>query len=70
MKLTQKERILAELEKGGWLSNGYINRTMWITRGPARIAELRAEGYVIETADETDEHGFAMYRLRPNEILF
>lgn len=41
-----------------------IMRATWATRAAARIAELREEGYVIETAATRDRHGFQPYTFK------
>lgn len=61
---------LAGPHKGGRVSNGYISRVLRITRETKRIAELCSNRYNIEIADETDERGFARYRLRSKATLF
>ena len=62
-KPTQSQRILKELEKGGWMS-GRDFLKMFITRGSARIFELKEDGYDIETSKHKDKYGFINYRLR------
>lgn len=48
---TQKQRILAEFQKKGFISNIWAVRN-YILRLGARINELREEGYDIEGAFE------------------
>ena len=45
--MTQKERILARLREGTWLSVVEATKEMFILRLGARIYDLRAEGHNI-----------------------
>lgn len=45
--MTQKERILARLREGTWLSVVEATKEMFIFRLGARIFDLRAEGHNI-----------------------
>ena len=61
-KLTQKQRILKDLQK----TNDWIPATHWwdaqprIIRVASRIHDLRSEGYEIETRNK---RGYAEYKL-------
>jgi hypothetical protein len=45
--MTQKDKILARLKEGTWLSVVEATKTMFILRLGARIFDLRAEGHNI-----------------------
>ena len=58
--LTQKERILARLQRGP-ATNRDLNAIAF--RYSARIAELRAEGHTIAWAPVKGRPGLTLYRL-------
>ena len=72
MKITQKQKILEELQKadGDWVNTQYFKRTLWITECNGRLSELKNEGHNIETSPFTDLYGFRSHRLLPKETLF
>jgi biotin operon repressor len=62
--LTQKQRILNQLQTGQWISSVEATRDMYIMRLGARIWDLRAEGYQIEER-RVEGKSYSEYRLRP-----
>jgi hypothetical protein len=63
-QMTQKDQILARLQKGTWFSTVECVRDFHILRLGARIWDLRAEGYQIEER-RVEGKAFSEYRLRP-----
>lgn len=68
--MTQKERLLAYLERYGSITGAEAFGELGIYRLSARISELRNEGHDIETTYETKENRlgekitYGKYRLR------
>lgn len=62
--MTQRERILARLNSGNWLSAVQASRDMFIMRLGARIYDLKQEGYDIEERKVAGK-SWSEYRLRP-----
>lgn len=66
-KVTQTKRVLKALQEAG--ETGLPSSWFWdnrITRGAARIYDLKQVGYIIET--EPDSEG-VRYFLKPNEQM-
>lgn len=55
--MTQNERVLAYLTSGRTLTSGMARTQLKISRLPARIHELRAQGNVISTTDFVRRNG-------------
>ena len=60
-RVTQKDRILAALGCGGWVSNIILNGICF--RYGARIYELRKEGYDIEKVADKNRRGVFLYKI-------
>lgn len=65
--MTQKELVLEMLQSGNWMSTlDFVH--CYILRGPARIHELRQEGYEIESRKVAGK-SYDEYRLVKDKVV-
>jgi Helix-turn-helix domain len=58
------ESYIRRHPSGDGLSARYLKQVLLISEANARVSELRAKGYDIQTSEVKDKFGFAFHRLR------